>query len=477
MVKEQDVRNGSASAGELSRSEASPAGRIQREVPLSYQQQMRLRRDVAFLDANRPIDNHPAGAVYSVTGPFDVVAFEQACGDLLVRHPVLTIGYSLTSGVPQTGYLLDPALFRVRHAESVTALANATNAVHRSAFAPDDFKIQITWAPSTGSETGRILIAADQIAVDGNSWTTLLRDLSQAYELRLRGRSLAELEPAADYAQYAAEQRASLMSAELTGRMAYWRGQLDPLAPFGEEVLAGARRPPAGPRSARQIRYSFDFDLLLAAQETGTTPFSLAMAVHAAVRYVRSGRSVVTTHCTADLRGAEYANSVGWFSGVLVVRHKVAVDDTPAELGSALLGSVFDAVDNAVPLAILQQELEPDRLRSRHWQPMCFLDVRDMEDQNSLQLAGCTLTEIEDDLSLPGLRDGVACWFTSAGQRTDLLMQFEAEAWTRDHAETFVADLEYVFDLVLQDRDCTIAEMADRDWPEQRQPRNKVLFT
>jgi pristinamycin I synthase 3 and 4 len=414
---------------------------------------------------------------YDVTGPLNLQVLELACRDVLTRHPGLTIAYSLTDGLPQTGYLLDPAHFHLDEPEAPETNAPGTVQLQPSPFAPDGFKLQVTWTPPlTPERAGRLVIAVDHIAIDGNSWPTLLRDLSRAYELRLHGANLASAEPVAEYAQFAAEQRESLTPGLLAGRLDFWRRHLDPLVPFGEEPMAGSVPPPATPRTARLAHYRFDVDIRATARKAKLTPFSLVMAVHAAVRYTRMGRSAVTTHLAADLRGPKYADSVGWYSSRLIVRHRVKVDDTISTLGRSILSSVFKAVNHVVPFAVLQEEFEPARLQDRRWRPSCFVDVRDSNDDNAFQLSGCTTSEVKDEPSATGLRDGVACWFTAVGSQTELVMQFEQEAWSDEAAATFIADLEHVFTRHQNDPNFTLLDLDARTWPTTRRPHNKVNF-
>lgn len=419
-------------------------------LELSLQQALRVRRDAAAREQGRIPVPHNAGSVFDVRGAFDPDRYEQALALVVARHDVLRTAYQPTTGDRPRAWLTDPHVMLERSSGSPTS--EQLDAFEQHAFAPDQLKVATTaWRVSEGHTVLGVVV--DHLAMDGRSWPVFLRDLSAAYSDADRFAASS----APSYFDFAAEQRAQLEGEFLATRLAYWRSRLDPLRPFGEEVMPGAHAPLGSVRTARRAWCVWDVDLGSVARHLGATPFAVILATHILLR-ARRGESVCTTHIPVDVRPSRYAHTVGWFSSGMVHRYRVRPDERFAEMCLGVLGTIFTGIDNFVPIPVLQRELEPNRLAFVGWRPVCFFDVLDRREAYRFDLLDCEVVE-RTTAGGVALRDGAAFFFELYPAQVRVMVQFQAEAWCDDDAKKLLNDIGRVWSILGVSSDVTVGEL------------------
>ncbi|MFJ4284001.1 non-ribosomal peptide synthase/polyketide synthase [Streptomyces massasporeus] len=176
--------------------------------------------------------------------------------------------------------------------------------------------VQAVWF----EESGRLLVMAHHLVVDGVSWRVLLPDLVRAYEG-------GELEPVGtSFRRWAQE----LSTVDRTAEVPLWQAQLE-----GEDVPLGARPLNAGVDTAATVRH---LSLTLPPEVTGPLLTEVAAKFRAGVndvlltafvRAVADWRGDVSREVLVELEGhgrenivdgVDLSRTVGWFTSMFPVR-------------------------------------------------------------------------------------------------------------------------------------------------------------
>ncbi|MFD4239987.1 condensation domain-containing protein, partial [Streptomyces sp. NPDC058542] len=193
----------------------------------------------------------------------------------------------------------------------------------------------------------------------------LLREVQAAYA----GRELPPL--SVQYADYAAWQRIWLAGDVMEEQLAYWREQLAG-APPALDLPTDRPRPATPSHQGAQLTEALDpptvTRLTEAAQQRGTTLFSVLQSVLAAVLSRRSGQDdVVIGVPVANRSRVETEDLIGFFVNTLPLRTRVAAAETFEELLDRVSRTALEGLSHQdVPFDRLVQELAPDRDRSRN---------------------------------------------------------------------------------------------------------------
>lgn len=339
-------------------------------IPLSFAQ-----RRLWFVDRfEGPSPTYNGAFALRLTGELNVGALRSALRDVVDRHEVLrTVIVEGDDGVPHQRVLasgeqpFDLPVAEVGPRDLAAAVDEvATATFDLAADAPIRAKLL-----RSGPREHTLVVVAHHIAVDGESFGPLFRDLTEAYAARGAGQAPAWEPLPVQYADY------TLWQLDVLGdetdpesvsarQLAYWR---DALADLPQPLAIPTDRPrprvisPEGDR----IPFSIGPDLLasvekLAAQE-GTT---VSMVMHAALavllHHLGCGDDVSIGAPITDRTDEDLRDLVGFFVNTWVLR--VDLSGNPAFRG--LLQQVRDrslaAYDNQdMPFERLVELLNPDR--------------------------------------------------------------------------------------------------------------------
>ncbi|MEU9136994.1 amino acid adenylation domain-containing protein [Streptomyces sp. NPDC048404] len=339
-------------------------------IPLSFAQ-----RRLWFVDRfEGPSPTYNGAFALRLTGALDVGALQAALGDVVDRHEVLrTVIVEDGDGVPHQQVLASgdtpfalPVLDVTEQDRAAAVEEAATATFDLAADTPIRARL-LRRAPDEHT----LVIVAHHIAVDGESFGPLFRDLTTAYALRAEGRA-PEWEPlAVQYADYTLWQRDVLgdesdPDSVSARQLAYWGKALADL-PQPLALPTDRPRPRVMSPDGDRIPFTIDPDLLGAVEKLATgADTTVSMVMHAALavllHHLGCGDDLSIGAPITDRTDEELRDLVGFFVNTWVLR----VDLRGNPTFHALLDQVRDrslaAYDNQdMPFERLVELLNPDR--------------------------------------------------------------------------------------------------------------------
>ncbi|MFB6889199.1 amino acid adenylation domain-containing protein [Kitasatospora sp. NPDC056327] len=353
---------------------ALTAARRPERLPLSFAQQRLWLLD--RMEGPGALYNMPLAL--RLTGELDRAALTAALGDLTARHESLRTVVAEHEGEPHQRVLAPGEA--VLSVELLDCAAESVEAeVDRLGRLPFDLAaeppVRATLLRVTGDEHVLVL-ALHHIAGDGWSMAPLLRDLAEAYTVRLGGE-----EPVADplpvqYADYALWQRELLgdeadPESVAARQLAYWR---ETLAGLPEETALPADRPRGaradhrGDRVALPIGAELHRALVALSREHRVTLFMTCQAALAALlTRLGAGTDVPIGSVVAGRSDEALDDLVGFFVNTLVLRTDTSGDPSFGELLGRVRETGLGAYAHQdVPFERLVEELNPARSLARH---------------------------------------------------------------------------------------------------------------
>ncbi|RCH65568.1 amino acid adenylation domain-containing protein [Streptomyces sp. SDr-06] len=340
-------------------------------IPLSFAQ-----RRLWFVDRfEGPSPTYNGALGLRLTGELTVDALEAALRDVIDRHEALrTVIAEDDDGVPHQRVLpMAQAPFALRVVEAATETERVA-AVDEAATATFDLAadvpIRATLVRSGPSEHTLVLVM-HHIAVDGESFRPLCRDLITAYAARQEGRAPAWEPLPVQYADYSLWQRDMLgdesdpTSVSAT-QLAYWRRTLADLA---QPLALPTDRPRPKSMSQRgdMVPFTIDADLLrsverLAAQADTTVSMVMHSALAVLLHHLGCGDDVPIGAPIAGRTDEELRELVGFFVNTWVLRVDLSGNPTFRELLQRVRERALAAYDNQdLPFERLVELLNPDR--------------------------------------------------------------------------------------------------------------------
>ncbi|MEU4168955.1 amino acid adenylation domain-containing protein [Streptomyces sp. NPDC026665] len=339
-------------------------------IPLSFAQ-----RRLWFVDQfEGPSPTYNGAFALRLTGTLDAGALRAALADVVDRHEVLrTVIVEGDDGVPHQRVLapgdkpVDLAVVDVTEQDRAAAVAEtATATFDLAADVPIRARL-LRCAPDEHT----LVVVAHHIAVDGESFGPLFRDLTTAYAARAEGRAPAWEPLAVQYADYTLWQREVLgeesdPDSVSARQLAYW-GQA--LAGLPQPLALPADRPrprvmsPAGDR----IPFRIDADLLGAVEKLATgADTTVSMVMHAALavllHHLGCGDDLSIGAPITDRTDEELRDLVGFFVNTWVLRVDLSANPTFRDLLGQVRDRSLAAYDNQdMPFERLVELLNPDR--------------------------------------------------------------------------------------------------------------------
>ncbi|MFI7344366.1 amino acid adenylation domain-containing protein [Streptomyces sp. NPDC050085] len=340
-------------------------------IPLSFAQ-----RRLWFVDRfEGPSPTYNGAFALRLTGELDADALQAALRDVIDRHEVLrTVIVEDDAGVPHQQVLASgeqpfvlPVVEAGREEERAAAVDEvATRTFDLAADAPIRARLV-----RSGPEDHTLVVVAHHIAVDGESFGPLFRDLTTAYAARREGGAPTWEPLPVQYADYTLWQRDMLGDesdpTSLSARqLAYWR---ETLADLPQPIDLPTDRPRPRVISPEGDRVEFDIDpVLLGAVEKLATEAdtTVSMVMHATLavllHHLGSGSDLSIGAPITDRTDEELRDLVGFFVNTWVLR--VDLEGNPSFRG--LLQQVRDsslaAYENQdMPFERLVELLNPDR--------------------------------------------------------------------------------------------------------------------
>ncbi|MEV7405097.1 amino acid adenylation domain-containing protein [Streptomyces sp. NPDC091267] len=396
------------------------------------------------------LDRLGAGAAYNLPmlvrlrGPVDPAALEDALARVADRHEVLRTVFEEYDGAPVrrvlTGAAARPPLRHLRIAGDSVDREIGREARHRFDLRGELPLRATLFTTRERPDEHALLVLVHHIAGDGWSLRPLFRDLSRAYEARVRGAGAAGLPPlAVPYAEHARHQLDRLGApsdphALAARQLTYWRKELDGLPAEGPLLPRRAGRPAVPGPATRVVVARLDAAaharVVESARAGGATLF---MALHAALAtvLVRAGADedlAIGAPVAGRAGDGSVEDVVGFFVNMLVLRTDLSGDPTAAELLARVRETDLAAFSHQdVPFEDVVGALNPPRSPGR--QP--FTDV-------VLALQNNARAEV----TLPGAEEGVEVVRTGAA-RFELLVDVTDSTSDRGAPDGLTLTFEY----------------------------------
>ncbi|MEV5873297.1 amino acid adenylation domain-containing protein [Streptomyces sp. NPDC052101] len=355
-------------------------------IPLSFAQ-----RRLWFVDRfEGPSPTYNGAFALRLTGELSVSALQAALRDVIDRHEALrTVIVEDDDGVPHQQVLpsdqkpFDLPVVEVTEEERAAAVdAVATECFDLAADIPIRARLV-----RCGPQDNTLVLVAHHIAVDGESFGPLFRDLTTAFAARSEGMAPAWEPLPVQYADYTLWQRDLLGEESDPKSMAakqleYWRQALADMAqPLA--IPTDHPRPKVMSQRGDLVRFSIDPDLLrsvekLAAQADTTVSMVMHSTLAVLLHHLGCGDDVPIGAPIAGRTDEELRDLIGFFVNTWVLRIDLSGNPTFRQLLQRVRDTSLAAYDNQdMPFERLVELLNPDRSTAYHpffqvmlsWQP------------------------------------------------------------------------------------------------------------
>jgi amino acid adenylation domain-containing protein/non-ribosomal peptide synthase protein (TIGR01720 family) len=341
------------------------------DVPLSLAQQR-----LWFLNEFEPdSDEYVTAFALRLRGRLDVDALDAALTGLVARHESLRTTFDSVDG--RGVQLVHPpsdvrvALLDLSGLPSRERAAEL-DGVLAAAVRPFDLR----QGPLLRAELVRLgecehalTLTMHHIVTDGWSTGLISEELSELYAAAVRGADPELPEVPLRYADFAVWQRKLLASGGMDAQLAYWRGQLDGVAPL--ELATDRPRPPVQTKNGALLEFSVPADLTdrlraVGRRQDGTLFMTLVAACQVLLHRWSGQDDIAVGTVSSGRERAELERLVGMFVNTLVLRSRVSDEQTFTEFLAGVRDTVLDAFAHQdVPFERVVDEVQPERDTSR----------------------------------------------------------------------------------------------------------------
>ncbi|MGW7823547.1 amino acid adenylation domain-containing protein [Streptomyces puniciscabiei] len=345
-------------------------------IPLSFAQ-----RRLWFVDRfEGPSPTYNGAFALRLTGELSVGALESALRDVIDRHEILrTVIVEDGDGVPHQQVL--PSGRKPFRLPVVEAAGEEERAAAVDEFATGTFDLAADMPIRArlvrcGPREHTLVLVMHHIAVDGESFSPLFRDLNTAYAARTEGSAPAWEPLPVQYADYTLWQRDVLGDESDPDSLAarqleYWRQTLAGL-PQPLAIPTDRPRPKVMGHRGDMVPFSIDPDLLgavekLAAQADTTVSMVMHSALGVLLHHLGCGDDVPIGAPIAGRTDEELRDLVGFFVNTWVLRVELSGNPTFSQLLQRVRERALAAYDNQdMPFERLVELLNPERSTAYH---------------------------------------------------------------------------------------------------------------
>ncbi|HSU17559.1 non-ribosomal peptide synthetase [Longimicrobium sp.] len=455
----------------------------QAQMPLSFGQER-----LWFLQRLQPESttyNHPTAL--RLRGPLDAAALERALGEIVRRHESLRTTFPERGGAPVqviapfAGFSLPVAEHPGADEDEVRRIVDLEAA---RAFDLAQGPLFRAWLVRIAPQDHLLLLSMHHIVTDGWSMGVLFRELAALYAAFGQGGESPLAEPAVQYADYAAWERAQLRGPALDAELAYWKERLS-----GAPALL--ELPTDHPRPAVQTHRGADERIALPAalverlralgRGEGATLYMVLLAAFQSLLARHAGSDdVVVGSPVAGRTRRELEEVIGFFVNTLVLRTDLSADPTFREALRRVRETTLGAWEHqGVPFEKLVEELHPER--SLGHAPL-FQVMFQLVDGGVLrgELPGVRAEVVEAGSDSTKFDLGLA--FVEEADGLLGVMEYNADLFEPATIRRMLAQLHRVLEQVAGDADPRLSELelldagdrerllvewnaTDRDWP------------
>ncbi|MFI9646313.1 amino acid adenylation domain-containing protein, partial [Streptomyces sp. NPDC052040] len=353
-----------------------PVTRVPRDqpLPLSFPQER-----IWFLEQLSPGNlAYNAQATIQLRGPLDADAFRDTLTEIVCRHEIFRTAFVTVDGVPvqqiRPPRPVDLPVVDLEGVPSEERESRTEELVRDTINRPFDVTDPplARWLLIRHAADDHTLVQVEHHFVhDGWSFGVLLDEFREIYPALAAGQPSPLPEPAIQYADFAAWQRAWMRDDVLTRHLDYWKRHLDG-ASFILDLPTDRPRPRAHSFSGSALRIDLPTGLSRAlrknSEEAGATLFSSMLSGFVALlsRYTGQTDLVIGTGA-ANRRLAETERMLGMVVNTLPLRIDTSGSPAFADLRRRVHGVLVDTADwQDVPLDRLVEAVAPPRDPSRN---------------------------------------------------------------------------------------------------------------
>ncbi|HEU4837373.1 MAG TPA: amino acid adenylation domain-containing protein, partial [Pyrinomonadaceae bacterium] len=366
--------------------------------PLSFAQ-----RRLWFLDQFEPDSAlYNISLAVSLRGTLDTDALAQSFNEIVRRHEMLRTTFAVVGEEPMQ--IIAPDLpVALSHVDLTNGnVADVNRIVQAEAQRPFDLStgplLRLLLIKVTDTEH-ILVVTMHHIITDRWSLGVLIREISELYQARVKGKTPVLAELPIQYADYASWQRQHLNEEQLQRQLEYWKEKL--------AAVPSLNLPSDHPRPAQQtfrgasIDLEFDAGLTEALKELSrreqVTLFVILLSAFQVLlaRYSNQMDIAIGTPVAGRTR-PETESLIGVFVNTLVLRAIVEPDLTVRELLTRNRDLTLGAYSHQdIPFEKLVEVLQPERDLSRAplFQAMLMLQNTP---QTKIELEGVTLRELDN---------------------------------------------------------------------------------
>jgi amino acid adenylation domain-containing protein len=356
-----------------------------------------------------------------LSGALDHAALEQSLRQIVRRHAALRATFTVEEGRP--AQRIQPAADLPLRLVDLSSLSADQQAAALECLIAEHLRepFDLAAGPLMRAVLVRqhgtahtLALALHHLVTDGWSMRLLAQELAARYAAAVSGSSLAPEPPAPAYPAAVVRQREWLAGPAVARQLAYWREQLDGLAPLRLPLAPGRARPAAPTFAGASLQFLLDPPTLAAlralGQRHGTTLFMTLLAVFQLLLMRYAGTDDVAVGAPAAARSRALESLIGCFVNTLVLRTRLDGNPTFSELLGRVRRVALEAYAHQdIPFERLVEELRP---------------ARDPRHNPLVQVLFALQPVAASDLSLAGV-EAEALPVDLGGAKFDLALSFE----------------------------------------------------
>jgi amino acid adenylation domain-containing protein len=392
-------------------------------APLSFAQQRLWFLNQ--LEPASPICNE--SRAIRLRGSLDVESLQKSLDRIVARHDVLRTNFITLDGNPQQTITdrraVELPVIDLRSCRGIDRESEAhrllTDVIRRPFDLSRDLLLRVLLLRLAEQEH-ILLFVQHHIASDGWSTSIFWHELTALYEAFTSGRPDPLSELPIQYADYALWQRDRLSGETLEGQLAYWRKQLENLAPL--QLTPDRARPGAhdyaGDRQTFLIPQEVTDGLRRLSRDEGVTLFMTLLAGFQTLLHRYTGQNDIAVGSPiAGRTHPEVEGLIGFFVNTLVLRTEVSGHLTFRQFLARVREVAWGAYQHQeLPFEKLVAELQPDRNLGRNPLFQVIFAFQNVPRQ-TMALPGLEVSQVEVDSGTAKFDLALFMWEEHGGLR------------------------------------------------------------
>ncbi|WP_050512153.1 non-ribosomal peptide synthetase [Streptomyces rimosus] len=371
-------------------------------LPMSFAQQR-----MWFLQEFDPLAvGYNSSFALRLRGTLDTAALHRAVNAVVARHESLRTTFDSIDGtpvqIPHALVAIDLPVVDLTCADPLEREQELRTAVERESARPFDLRtgpLLRTLLVRAGERDHVLVLSLHHIIHDGWSLGLFTRQLGEAYDTALSGGDPHIAPAPVQYADFAVRQRERMSGGALDDSLAYWKQQLDGVAPL--QLPTDRTRPAvlsgAGGAHIFEVPADVVAGLRTLTTQTGATLFMTltAAAQLLLARYSRQEDIAVGTPVAGRGGSGELDELIGCFLNTLVLRGRVELEQSFREFLLRTRETVLTAFSHEeVPFEQIVDAVQPDRDPSRMPLAQVLVVLQNMPEA-TLELSGVTVEVLQ----------------------------------------------------------------------------------